>query len=80
MPALRFKDKDGQAFEAPDELTIQDLFDKVKTTNKDGTNKNVITNSAEHGLGAAYRGENLGYDGCARYSARLSSEIFSFRS
>ena len=35
--------------------------------------------SAEHGLGAAYRGENLGYDGCARYSARLSSEIFSFR-
>lgn len=50
MPALRFKDKDGQAFEAPDELTIQDLFDKVKTTNKDGANKNVITNSAEHGL------------------------------
>ncbi len=50
MPALRFKDKNGQAFEAPDELTIQDLFDKVKTTNKDGANKNVITNSAEHGL------------------------------
>ena len=50
MPALRFKDKNGQAFEAPDELTIQDLFDKVKTTNKDGENKNVITNSAEHGL------------------------------
>ena len=50
MPALRFKDKNGQAFEAQDELTIQDLFDKVKTTNKDGANKNVITNSAEHGL------------------------------
>lgn len=50
MPALRFKDKHGQAFAAPDELTIQDLFDKVKTTNKDGANKNVITNSAEHGL------------------------------
>lgn len=50
MPALRFKDKNGRAFEAPDELTIQDLFDKVKTTNKDGANKNVITNSAEHGL------------------------------
>lgn len=50
MPVLRFKDKNGQAFEAPDELTIQDLFDKVKTTNKDGSNKNVITNSAEHGL------------------------------
>ena len=50
MPALRFKDKNGQAFEAPDELTIQDLFDKVKATNKDGANKNVITNSAEHGL------------------------------
>lgn len=50
MPTLRFKDKHGQAFAAPDELTIQDLFDKVKTTNKDGANKNVITNSAEHGL------------------------------
>lgn len=50
MPALRFKDKNGQAFEAPDELTIQDLFDKAKTTNKDRANKNVITNSAEHGL------------------------------
>lgn len=50
MSALRFKDKNGQAFDAPDEMTIQDLFDKVKTTNKDGSNKNVITNSAEHGL------------------------------
>lgn len=50
MPALRFKDKNEQAFKAPDELTIQDLFDKVKTTNKDGANKNVITNSAEYGL------------------------------
>lgn len=50
MPTLRFKDKDGQFFEAPDELTIQDLFDKVKDINKDGSNKNVITNSAEHGL------------------------------
>lgn len=50
MPTLRFNDKNGQAFKAPDELTIQDLFDKVKTTNKDGANKNVITNSAEHGL------------------------------
>lgn len=50
MAALRFKDHNGQPFETPDELTIQDLFDKVKTTNKDGANKNVITNSAEHGL------------------------------
>ena len=50
MPVLRFKDANGHAFEAPDELTIHDLFDKVKTTNKDGQNKNVITNSAEHGL------------------------------
>ena len=50
MPALRFKNKNEQAFKAPDELTIQDLFDKVKTTNKDGANKNVITNSAEYGL------------------------------
>ena len=50
MPLLRFKDKNGQDFEAPDELTIKDLFDKVKVTNKNGANKNVITNSAEHGL------------------------------
>lgn len=50
MARLRFKDNNGQPFEAPDELTIHDLFDKVKTTNKDGSNKNVITNSAEHGL------------------------------
>lgn len=50
MAALRFKDHNGQPFETPDELTIRDLFDKVKTTNKDGANKNVITNSAEHGL------------------------------
>lgn len=50
MAVLRFKDHNGQPFEAPDELTIQDLFDKVKTINKDGCNKNVITNSAEHGL------------------------------
>ena len=32
--------------------------------------------TSEHGLGAAYRGENLGYDGCARYSARLSMDHF----
>lgn len=50
MARLRFKDNNGQPFEAPDELTIHDLFDKVKTANKDGSNKNVITNSAEHGL------------------------------
>ena len=50
MSRMRFKDKTGYDFEAPDELTIEDLFDKVKKTNKDGSNKNVITNSAEHGL------------------------------
>lgn len=50
MTGLRFKDENKQSFEAPDELTIQDLFDKVTTTNRDGSNKNVITNSAEHGL------------------------------
>lgn len=49
-PKLRFKDANGQPFETPEELTIRDLFDKVKTTNKDGKNKNVITNSAEYGL------------------------------
>ena len=32
--------------------------------------------AAEHGLGAAYRGVNLGYDGCARYRARLSMDHF----
>ena len=36
MPALRFKDKNGQAFEAPDELTIQDLLDNVLNINKVG--------------------------------------------
>lgn len=50
MSALRFKDTNGQVFETPDELTIRDLFDKVKTLNQDGKNKNVITNSAEYGL------------------------------
>lgn len=50
MAVLRFKDQNGQPFATPDELTIQDLFDKVKKTNKDGSNRNVITNSAEHGL------------------------------
>ena len=50
MPKLRFKNRYGQVFVDPEKLTIQDLFDKVKTINKDGANKNVITNSAEHGL------------------------------
>ena len=34
----------------PDEVVIADIFDKVKNVNKDGRNKNVITNSAERGL------------------------------
>ena len=50
MPKLRFKNNVGADFEIPDDLTIADVFDKVKTTNKDGQNKNVITNSAEFGL------------------------------
>ena len=50
MPKLRFKNNVGADFEMPDDLTIADVFDKVKTTNKDGQNKNVITNSAEYGL------------------------------
>lgn len=50
MPKLRFKNNVGSDFEMPDDLTIADVFDKVKTTNKDGRNKNVITNSAEFGL------------------------------
>lgn len=50
MPKLRFKNNVGADFEMPDDLTIADVFEKVKTTNKDGRNKNVITNSAEFGL------------------------------
>lgn len=50
MPKLRFKNNVGADYEMPDDLTIADVFDKVKTTNKDGRNKNVITNSAEFGL------------------------------
>lgn len=50
MPKLRFKNNVGADFEIPDDLTIADIFDKVKKTNKDGRNKNVITNSAEFGL------------------------------
>lgn len=50
MPRLRFKDNNGNNFETPDELTIADVFDKIKKTNKDGNIKNVITNSAEFGL------------------------------
>lgn len=50
MPRIRFKHKAGCYFDTPDELTIEDLFDKVRKTNKDGSNKNVITNSAEYGL------------------------------
>ena len=50
MPKLRFKDDAAAAFGMPDEVTIADIFEKVKTTNKNGSNKNVITNSAEYGL------------------------------
>lgn len=50
MPKLRFKNDIGEDFEAPDDVTIAEIFDKVKKTNKDGSNKNVITNSAEFGL------------------------------
>ena len=49
MPKLRFKDGKNDYVD-PEELILSDLFDKVKTTNKDGKNKNVITNSAEKGL------------------------------
>ena len=47
---IRFKADDGSEFEAWDELTIADLFTKVKGTNKDGVVTNVITNSAVEGL------------------------------
>lgn len=47
---IRFKADDGSDYESWDELTIADLFTKVKTTNKDGTVTNVITNSAVEGL------------------------------
>lgn len=47
---VRFKNDNGEEFESWDELTIGDLFDKIRVTNKDGNNKNVITNSAVDGL------------------------------
>ena len=50
MPKLRFTKNTGNMYETPEELVIADVFDKVKTTNKQGINKNVITNSAEFGL------------------------------
>lgn len=50
MSILRFKDNNGIPFKSPKQLTVKDLFDKVRTKNKDGRNKNVITNSAEFGL------------------------------
>lgn len=50
MPKLRFKKNNGELYENPDELTIADIFDKVKKTNKDCSNSNVITNSAQFGL------------------------------
>ena len=50
MPKLRFTNSNGDMYETSDELVIADVFDKVKTTNKHGVNKNVITNSAEFGL------------------------------
>ena len=50
MGRLRFKDSLGTEFEEPDYLTIQDLFTKIKKHNSDGSNINVITNSAEFGL------------------------------
>ena len=47
---IRFKADDGSEYEAWNELTIADLFAKVKVTNKDGKITNVITNSAVEGL------------------------------
>ena len=49
MPTIRFSDN-GKEYSCPDKLKISDLFDKISDTNKDGSNKNVITNSAEFGL------------------------------
>lgn len=50
MPLLRFKKDNGEMYEPIEELVLSDLFEKIKETNKDGTIKNVITNSAEYGL------------------------------
>lgn len=47
---IRFKDDSGEDYDAWDELTLSDLFDKIKLVNKDGLVKNVITNSAVDGL------------------------------
>ena len=46
--ALQPVTEDGECH--VDKLTIADLFEKIRCTNKDGAIKNVITNSAEFGL------------------------------
>ena len=47
---IKFKAADGSQFENWEEFVVEDLFDKIKLTNKAGKNKNVITNSAVEGL------------------------------
>lgn len=49
-PKIRFKKADGSDYPEWEVATVADLFDKVKTKNKEKKVDNVITNSAEFGL------------------------------
>lgn len=50
VPKLRFKADDGSEFPEWEETKIDNIFMIIAKKNKDGLNKNVITNSAEYGL------------------------------
>ena len=47
---VRFKADDGSEFPEWEKKKIGDVFSKIKDKNRNGQNKNVITNSAEFGL------------------------------
>ena len=49
-PKVRFKQDNGSSYPEWIEYTVADIFEKIKTKNKDCRNNNVITNSAEFGL------------------------------
>ena len=50
VPKLRFKREDGTDYPEWEQTCVGKVFDKVKDKNKDCSNTNVITNSAEFGL------------------------------
>ena len=49
-PRIRFKKEDGTNYKAWSKFVVSDVFEKIKSKNKDGKITNVITNSAEFGL------------------------------